>query len=222
MSTSKALVTTESDIDFEWTDQREKAFDMVMRGVSVRKIAEEIGVHFNTVQRWKTHQVFMRRMMDEKYEHAATTVLRRTRVTTVINDTISNMALKALTEAEKHPTSSKKLKRVKDVLAEFRAMRNEERLNFGESTNNSSVSSNVRHSGHVSTGSKSFRDFLSESAAKGFIDVEAISQKENGQEALIEAVAQALIGSDYIDKVDQETADNAGVKRKAKGNLNDD
>lgn len=202
MAGSKALAKAD---DFEWTEPRQECLRLLLNGYPKTRISEELKVHYNTIYNWTKHPAFVQRLREELDEHATSTRLRRVRTTSLLNDTVSNQAVKALQEAQRKPKSFRSASMASLWLREFRAMRNEERLNFGESTDNRNVKTAIQHSGHVSTtGNKSFKEFLQEQYNAGVIDAEIINSAEDAQEAVIEAVQQVLTEGEYLAEVDKE------------------
>lgn len=202
MAKSTAMVKAS---EWEWTDDKERCFQMVLRGFPQTQIARELEVHKNTIWAWVHHPIFAKRLEDELREFATSSRLRRYRVTGALTDTLSNMAVKALKEAESKPSSMKRLSIARAWLSEFRSMRNEERLNFGDSTENHAFQGQLHHSGNVTTMSnQSFKQFLQQQIADGVIDAELVNKQPNPKAALVEAVQQSLIEGEVLRELDKE------------------
>lgn len=204
MAKSTALV---KESEWEWTDEREQCFQMKLRGFPNTQIANDLEVHRNTINAWVKHPSFAKRLEDELTAFARDSRLRRMRATTTFTDRISNLAAKTLKDAEKNPKSGRALQRARAWLGEFRSMRNEERLNYGDSTENHSINGMVQHSGQVATMSAmSFKQFLQHGVETGVIDAKLVSQAGNKKAALVEAVQQALVDGELIRALDQESS----------------
>lgn len=212
----KKTAQRDEEEEFEWTQERERCLDLILRGFSKLKIAEELGVHRNTINNWCKHPTFVRRMSDELNEFTTTTRLRRVRTTSIVTDTVSNMTVKALKNAEKKPLSLKAQHLAKGWLGEFRSMRNEERLNFGESTDNRNVNTQMHHSGQIATGSRSFKEYLQEQVDRGVVDAQIVSEAGNPQEALVKAVEHVLVEGDYLEEVDKAGREKEEANKSAK------
>lgn len=207
MAKSTAMIKAE---EWEWTEEREKCFQMALRGIPKLQIASELDVHRNTISAWCKHPVFAKRMEEELTEFAASSRLRRIRATTGFTDRVQSLAFKALTEAEKNPKSGRAIGRVRAFLGEYRAMRNEERLNYGDSTENHTFNGSLHHSGQVQTMSTtSFKQFLQQGIESGEINAKLVAQAGDKKAALVEAVQQALVSGELIRALDKEngTAD---------------
>jgi hypothetical protein len=206
MAKSTAMIKSE---DWEWSEERERAYQMKLRGFPNTQIAAELDVHRNTIMAWCKHPVFAKRLEEELLEFARDSRLRRVRATTVFTDRISNLATRSLKTLEKNPKSMQAISRVKALLGEFRAMRNEERLNYGEATENHSVIGSITHNGRVTTmSSVSFKEFLKDGIQNGVINAKLVSEAAgkdgNKKAALVEAVQQALVDGELIRQLDRE------------------
>jgi len=203
MAKSTAMIKAE---EWEWTEEREQCFQMKLRGFPNLQIAKELDVHRNTISAWTKHPTFDRRMREELEEFAKNSRLRRIRSTTVFTDRISNLAAKALKAAEKNPKSGRSISRAKAWLGEFRAMRNEERLNYGDSTENHTFNGSMNVNGQVQTmSSTTFKEFLKSGLETGVINAQLVAKAGNRKAALVEAVQQALVDGELIRQIDKES-----------------
>lgn len=203
MAKSTAMIKAD---EWEWTEERERCFQMKLRGFPNLQIAEELEVHRNTISAWTKHPTFARRMQEELEEFAASSRLRRVRTTTVFTDRVSRLAEKALKTVEKNPKSGRGLSRLRALLGEFRAMRNEERLNYGDSTENHTFNGSLHHSGQVQTlSSTAFKQYLRQGIENGEINAQLIAQAGGKKAAIVEAVQQMLVNGDVIRQLDKES-----------------
>ena len=221
MAKSTSLVQTKKEEKqphtFEWGDEKERALELIIKGLSKEHVSKEIGVHRNTVSNWLKQPLFVKKLKEALEEFATTSKLRRIHTTVAYTDSVTRLATKSLMAAEKKPTSGRLANRAGYWLGQFRSLRNEERLNFGESTDNRNVSNNVHHSGHVSTSSRSFKEYLKEQAAAGVIDAEIVGNQENGAAGVIEAVQQLLVEGEYLREIDKANSSIPGKAEEEKG-----
>lgn len=207
MAAHNALVKvskTDAGDDFKWSDKKRRCMELLLRGWTKTAIAKELGKHPNTITAWTNHPTFLKKLQDAMLEFSTATRLRRMRMTTMVNDRIANLGIDAIKAAEKAPHSLRKQTLARNWLSEFRSLRNEERLNFGESTDNRNVNTNMNHTGHITAGSRTFKEWMKEHADKGVIDASLVGNAKDGQEAVIEAVTHILVEGEYLAEVDKE------------------
>ena len=212
--------------DFEWTEQRELALEYFMRGLPQTQIAEQVGVHRNTIRNWISHPGFIARARQWFAEYTVATRNRRIIETGKFGNRVSKVANQAMTVLEEMMEKSefrkgesipgKQLRMVRELMYEFRMLREEERKDFGDDVKRIETRGLHLHGGTVQvqhgTGSTSFRDFLQNQLDSGVIDAEFVDTSKDDATAVMSMVEQSIIDGDILDIMDAEDAEMEGGK----------
>lgn len=202
---SKALEKAASDDTWTWTPEREKCLDRVLAGWPKKQIAEDLGVHRNTISNWCAHPEFQARVREQQGEHQLATRQRRLRETNMFTDRLARLASKQLDAVEKFPMDDRAIRRARDFLTEYREFREQERIDSGENIqrHQHAVIGEVNH--NVQVTSQSFKSFLEDAITSGVIDVEAIDTSD-AHALMTSLTQQALLETDLLDRLTEEEA----------------
>lgn len=195
---SEALSKTKEKPAFRWTEQKRQAAEMVVDGRTDQEIATKLGCHRNSVYNWRHTAEFSAECQKKLEEYAARTRLKRIRETGLLTDAIAGKLAKALKEDS--------LNGVAVLGREYHAFRADERADFGDNVRRIEGKLTVTgsHSVEVRGTSRSFKDFLNDSAE--VIDVTPVveASHEGPQKALVALTESALQNSDLLDQIHAE------------------
>lgn len=210
-ATTKATQLVSVNDTWEWTEERERCLDFVIAGNSNVAIAKELGVHRKTVENWKKHPTFLARLEEMVLDQRHTVRLRRIRQTNALTERTEALVEKAFKVAEEKPESMIAQERAMNWASEFRAFREQERIESGENVQRHEVSGVIGHAhlvGSVRNGS--FKEFLTQAIDSKVIDVESIEVEGDDAEAVVKGVLQAALRDgnilDIITEEDRQQA----------------
>lgn len=201
-----------------WDKRKSKAVDLTLKGASVRAIAQELGVHWNTVQTWRSHPEFQQRLARLAREYAQTTRFRRVHETGVFTSAISRQLVKVLDRLENAAESVPQDVHLLQVfLREFRAMRQCESQDFGDNVQRYEGAIHVHGLGSeasrpMGSQEETFERFLDRAEVK--VDRKVIDSAATPQEALQALIEQVIEGTDLVDQVQEEDLAQAESEKK--------
>jgi hypothetical protein len=197
-----------------WTDEREKAFEMVLQGIPQHQVARELGRDRHTIARWLEDERFEGRLYDENMARFRASRQRRSVQTVGLTDKAQRLAGKmldkALELAEKGKDDLGTRLAARDWLQEFRENSRREDEIYG--LDKQRVDVNVRgavehrHKGKVDL---SFKTFITTSLRNMGVDPE-VEEIDPGRadEALVGVTERALMEGSFLDDlVEQEKRD---------------
>lgn len=189
---------------WEWTPEREQALDGIFEGKSQSRIAEELGVHRNTIGNWMKHPEFLKKLEELSTAQRQTVRMRRIQQTNTFTERVARQADIAMKDVESHPQSVVAQERARGWFEEFREFREQERIDAGENVQKHEISGMVGHV-HGSVRNGSFKDFLKNAIEKNVIDVEAIEADGEDAGDVVKALVQsALREGDILDVITEE------------------
>lgn len=228
---SQALVPAKTKSDtkaiasktWKWDQAKKKAVDMVVHGWPVRKIAKEIGVSPNTVQRWKGHKEFAAAVIEDAREYVSTTRYRRAYETGIITNSLATQVAKHFDLlAKEGKLTQGDINSMQLFLREYREFRNQERADFGDDAK--------RIDGRIQIGfgaapqdsvmqsitQQSFKQFVSENMDK--VDRKLIEAQATPQETLTKLAEEILLKTDVLDTLHEEDLALVRQEQEAKNN----
>lgn len=209
-----------------WDDQKEQALDLVLQGLSKSAIARQLGVHRNTINNWCAHPKFIAEGNQRLREHVSAKRQRRMVETNLFGDRLARLAAHQVEKLEEDMKQNRALggddlRRMRELMFEYRAFREEERKDFGDdvkrvsvtSTNTTSITGdvNVRHT----VAATPFGEFVKQAMDEGAIDAEAIESAdgESKGKQILELAERVLTDTTLLDALqDEENAERAGVE----------
>lgn len=182
-----------------WTAERETYFKLRMQGKADTDIAQELGVHRNTLREWRNNPAFTQRIVEHEADVIAAVQTRRQRGTISLADGAQLAAQKAQAELLKDPASYDKARLSIALSDSFARMRERERQELGVGQE---AVVKVQHSGAVvhATAHLDFRRFVTE---RGVADIQVEGTPEQVVATLLMATANR---TDIIDVFDAEDA----------------
>jgi len=217
-----------SEVDW-WAEdpRREQLLEMILDGMSKSYAAKQLKpqVHRNTVNNWCADPRFISEANARMNEHKAGKRIRRLRVTNIINDKTEKITLALATKLEGDiidaATGKAKDKiddSVKGTLSvfrqmayEFREMRGQERIDYGDDVKKVAVQSQHTitgdvHVNHTGLNDTPFVDYFRRSLQNRVIDVESIEMKpgENEGQLLLKAAEHLMVDTDLLDEINDE------------------
>lgn len=186
---STALVEQQEWI---WTPKKEKCLELILKGTSKLKIAEELDVHRNTINNWCSHPTFMAEVRLRLDEHRTGTALRRTREIGMLADISMKHAVKAAQKLDQTPDDPAVRRTFREFSQEYRDnMRHEaDALGLNVRRVDARVIGDVQHTHHAG---KSFKEAVIERVKKEVIDVEAIENSPHPMEAVQHLTRSMLV-----------------------------
>jgi hypothetical protein len=211
---SEAAAPEDPDADW-WTPEKEKVFTHISAGYPKSLVAQQVGVHRNTITRWIADAVFQRRMIEQSSDIQESAKQRRVQETIKITDKLARIANRHLDSLDKPVDQATGAQRVANfeeirattaLLAEYRDFREQERDDNGEryvQKHQHAISGKVEH--NVLVTHASFKGFLEETIAKGVIDTTAL-EGLTPEDMLTALTTQALLRTDILDELTEEDA----------------
>lgn len=204
---------TPSELWFEGDPKREKALELAFGGASNKLIATQLDVHRNTVSNWRDNPYFMEALAKLHGDRLGAMRARRAQQTSNFADRLAALADNALTTIEQkvktgNPVALSDRQTLRDWMQEYRATRQEERIDSGDN------GVRVQHSGVVGVGvfgevnhthsikGSSFKEFTSKALRSKVIDIKAI--EESKEEPLVALVEAVLGDTDLLDIIQEE------------------
>lgn len=190
-----------------WTDERERAFAMVLQGFPQHQVSAELGRDRHTIARWVEDERFEKRLYDENVSRFKASRQRRTMQTLRLTDKAEHLAVKMLDKSIKLADEGKDdlgtRLAARDWLQEFRENSRREDEIYG--LDNQRVDVNVRgqvqhqHKGKVNV---SFKAFLTTSLQGMGIDPEEeVIDVGRADEALATITERALMEGTFLDEL---------------------
>lgn len=197
---STAAITKTAATEDWWTQERETYFKLRMQGKVDTDIAQELGVHRNTLREWRNNPAFLARVAEHETDVLSAVQARRQRGTISLTDGAQLMAQKAQAELMKDPGSYDKARLSIALNDSFARMRERERQELGITNPESVVK--VQHSGAVihATAHLDFRRFVTE---RGVANLQIEGTPEQVVAAMLMESANR---TDVIDVFDAEDA----------------
>lgn len=195
-----------------WWDEdpnREQALELVYGGSSKKAIAKALGVHRNTVSNWCDAPPFQQALASLHGDRLGAMRARRAVHTNQLTDRVTALADSALKLAEKHAHDGEAVPvhlqlQARGWLAEFRALRAEERIDSGDNIQKHQhghvVAGQIGVTATVSIKERSFKEFVHEHM--NAIDVDAIDV--TGEELIVGLVERVLSDTDVLDTIHEE------------------
>lgn len=196
-----------------WTDEREKAFAMVLAGAPQHQVAAELGRDRHTVARWLDDERFVDRLLEENEQRFRASRQRRSIQTVRLTDKVERLAVKMLDKAtalaEKGKDDLGIRLGARDWLNEFRENSRREDELFGLAGQRvdvrvqGGVDHRHKHSGGVAV---SFKAFLTTSLRAVGVDPDAEEVDAGRADEALAALAERALreGSFLDDLVEQE------------------
>lgn len=188
-----------------WTDERERAFQMVLQGIPQHQVAAELGRDRHTVARWAEDERFETRLYDENVARFKASRQRRSMQTLRLTDKAERLAGKMLDKAidlaERGKDDLGTRLAARDWLQEFRenSRREDEIYGLDKQRVDVNVSGEVQHK-HRGKVDVSFKAFLSTSLRNMGVDPDA-EEVDAGRadEALVAITERALMEGSFLD-----------------------
>ena len=182
---------------------------MVYAGASKAQIAKALDVHRNTVTNWTNAPEFADALAALQTDRVGAVRVRRAQQTNSFTDRIAKLADRSLASIEKavdrnEPISVIQRTELREYLGEFRAMRNEERIDNGDNMqkHQHQVSGAVQHHHVHSVRNKAFKDYLQEQINGNVIDLGAL--EESQEQPVVALVERLLTDSNVLDTFAEE------------------
>lgn len=212
---------------WKWTRKKRKAVRLIVQGWNNRRIAEELGVHRNTVRTWKATQEFRAAVITEASEYTQRTRFKRVHETGVITDQIVAQVARSFKQLkdQKGELNQTQLNAMQTFMREYREFREQERADFGDarSGGGGGLSVNFNLGGMATSdptagakGAQSFKRFVEENMEK--IPTGLIEQARTPGEALVLATRALVQETSILDDLYEEdkAADTAKAKESKK------
>jgi len=210
-----------------WTEdpRREQALEMILDGMSKSAVAKALPCHRNTVNNWCADARFVAEANARMNEHKAGKRIRRLRTTNLINDKVEKVSLALIGKIESAIIDPKTGKAVSDIpesinktmslfrqmAYEFREIRGQERIDYGDDVKKVAINSTQTITGDVhvtqhGVNDTPFADYVRKSLANRSIDVEAIEVKGDatGGQLLLRAAEHLMVDTDLLDEINEE------------------
>lgn len=207
---------------WEWDAPRERCLEMIFRGYAKTDIAAELKKHRSTIQAWTARPEFITRLAEKRGEHVETIRARRVVQTSKFGDKAALLLNRALSRAIKSPSNPLHMNMARVWGSEFRAWREQERVDFGDKVDRTEVS----FAGRVEVNSRTsheilFKDFLQAKLEDGLIDVEALPPASDAG-SLVAALVEQVIGddptvTDILHEEDRARAEEGSVAKEKTG-----
>ena len=127
--------------------------------------------------------------------------------TGILNNKVVKLAMDAVDKLLTKDVIGEDKRWAREILAEFRAMREEERKDFGDDVKRIETRGQLVIGGEVSvthtTHDASFKDFITAKLDDGVIDVDALEDTDEA-ELLPVALEQVLIEGEILDVIEEE------------------
>jgi len=208
LASPEKTATSPTPKTWKWTKRKRRAVDLLVRGWSVRRIGEEIGASYVTVQRWKSSPEFVTAVLTRARDYVQRTRFKRVHETGLITDHLLAQIARCfarlndgglLTQAE--------VNRLAMLLREYRAFRSEERDDFGDDVRKVEghfafgITQPIRPSGER-IGDMSFKQFFEANSDK--IPTEVFERSKTVAEALVLATRELIKNTDIVDQLFDE------------------
>lgn len=192
---------------FRWSPAAEKCIDLLVAGRSKVDIAKELKIHRNSILVWLKHPEFVERFKEHAHVTLAEAAGRRALQTSNILDRTYGLLDKALKRAEAPVKKGEDDGEGGDLIlrsnvrqwgAEYRAWREQERIELGQTASKQEGGTNVFnitggiHVDNSNTQQLSFKQFLLDRIKDGRIDPEDLPPAEEAGELVSAALIQAL------------------------------
>jgi hypothetical protein len=189
-------------VDPWWTDEREKAFQMVLQGLPQHQIARELTRERHTIKRWLEDDRFETRLYDENVQRFKASRQRRTFQTVRLTDKAHDLAMTMMEEAKDKPRDLSARLAARDWLQEFRenSRREDEIYGLDKQRVDVNVSGSVQHQhrGKVDVG---FKAFLTGAMARLGVDVANETIDAERADAALVAIAERAIQGEFLDEL---------------------
>lgn len=225
---SAQMSTSASEEDWWAQDpRREQLLEMILDGMTKSQACKQLKppVHRNTVNNWCSDPRFIAEANARMNEHKAGKRIRRLRVTNIINDKTEKVTLALISKIE-DDVIDKATGKVKDKIEssvkenlsifrqmayEFREMRGQERIDYGDDVKKVAVQSQHTITGdvqvqHTGVSVTPFVDYMKRQLSNRIIDVDSIEIKEGESEGqfLLKAAEHLMTDSDLLDEINEE------------------
>lgn len=202
-----------------WTEEREKALDMLFSGASKAKIARELKKNRETIVLWTQNPWFSAKLQERLGSHVAETRVRRLRQTTLFADKSAAKLATAYNKADSRDPERRAEGLVEIGLFsdQFRKWREQERADFGDDVRKTRSEVLVAGGLEVKSTQVSLVTFLERKLDDGAIDVSALQQDGDPVHLLSSVVQQALLASpDVLEEMMEEDKAALAEARKRK------
>jgi hypothetical protein len=220
--------TDESDTTKEspFTPQQERALNLLLRGVPRQQVAEETGVHRNTIGNWCKESAFALELATRLREHQASVRIRRTRDVNNLNDRLTVVTSGLLKNVESKLKIDDKgrvhidrkdekvlgisIRMFRELGYELREFRETERKDMGDDIKKVDIRNNTTVTGdlnvqHSNLDSMLFADYMKRAIGEKIIDVDSIdAPDENPERLLLKAAERVLVDTDLLDRIAEE------------------
>lgn len=195
---------------WKWTRKKRKAVRYVVRGWTDIRIAEDLGVHRNTIKRWKDTAEFRAAVLTEANEYTQRTRFKRVHEAGVFADQFGTQlakTFKELNELKDGKISQVQLNALQALTRGYSEFRNHERSDFGDNVRrvegNFTIGAlNSTDPAASAAGAVSFKRFIEENVSK--IPKGLIEQSRSPGEALVLATRALVQSTDILDKIYEE------------------
>jgi len=202
--------------DLWWTDEREKAFQMVLQGIPQHQVAGELGRDRHTVGRWMEDERFEVRLYEENVARFKASRQRRSVQTLRLTDKAERLAGKMLDKAidlaERGEDQLGVRLAARDWLQEFRenSRREDEIFGLAKERVDVNVHGQVQHN-HKGKVGVTFKAFLATSLQGMGVALDAEVDGSRADEALASLAERALAEGTFLDDlVEREKKDKLG------------
>lgn len=183
--------------------------ERIVQGVPIAKIARQLNVHRNTIYNWLGEELVRKEIQRREGERMEQVERRRKLETEILADQVSRLTFKTMDDLTKNPRSSVTLNRFQQYAKEFRAWRQEERLDAGFGQNGPQKHLHLhQHAGDDPSNSKkatanmSFKKFIQDGLQK--VELKTLPQASDAGELVKQVLREQLMNGDLIDKLDEE------------------
>ena len=215
---STAVATTKANTPkrFKWTPLKRRALKYIIQGKTINYIADATGKHRNTIRRWMQDPVFVQELMQRLEEFKNTKRFRRLQMTSKTLDRIEKIVLDQFKAREEGGVEwdDDGMATLFDAdtltgwLKEWRAMRAEERKDFGDHVDRVEKKVGINISGGIGVlglhkHQHEHTVTLSEALQKAFPNGGTVEGR-NIQEATGNLLAKAVVSTGIIDQIIEE------------------
>ena len=193
---------------WKWTKRKRKAVQLLVKGQPITRIADELGVHRNTIRNWRDTPEFNASVMSAAREYVNHTRYKRVHETGIITDQLARQVASKLSKLGKAEANQVDLNHLQVFLREYREFRSQERSDFGDDIKRYEGTFNVAMAGGETAtpggeaSMQSFKRFVEDNAGK--IPERLVTDSESAQEALVEATKVLLRETELLEDLHQE------------------
>jgi len=196
---------------WKWSPKKRAAIRLILRGMTNKAIANELGYNERTIRRWRKTAEFHAELLNKAREYAESRRFKRTHETGILTDQLAGLAAGAISAIKESDegTSQMDLNALQLYLREYREFKSSEKVDFGDDPRGGGgISVNIGIGGAAAEealgtkGSQSFKAFVEEHMDK--VPERVLASAESPQEALL-GITEALVeNTDIIDELYEE------------------